>query len=117
DGAHRISALIAWVRDDFGYGNLSRSFFGDEIDGIKKLAKKTQQLVNEKIGTYQSYKQIISNQTSDPVLFDKAVRLSVMAIKFQWVTGDYEVAQKSFFKINESATPINKTEKKLLYSR
>jgi len=117
DGAHRISALVAWVRDDYGYGNLSREFFGDEIDEIKKIAKKTQQKVNDTIGTYQSYKQVMSKPESDPKLFAKALKFSTNPIKLQWVSGDYLVAQNSFFKINESATPINKTEKKLLYSR
>jgi len=28
DGAHRLSALIAWVLDDYGDGIISQTFFG-----------------------------------------------------------------------------------------
>src|SRR6185437_9119245 len=31
DGAHRLSALIAWVHDDYGDGAVSRPFFQDDI--------------------------------------------------------------------------------------
>lgn len=98
DGAHRISALIAWVRDDYGQGNLSKPFFGSDIDeGILKLALKTRLLVNRKIGTYQEHKDIIQNPNSDPRLYERAVKLGNTSIKLQWVSGDYNVAERSFF--------------------
>jgi hypothetical protein len=31
DGAHRLSALIAWVHDDYGDGTVSRTFFHNTI--------------------------------------------------------------------------------------
>lgn len=36
DGAHRLSALIAWVNNDYGDGPLSRNFFGFEIPEDQK---------------------------------------------------------------------------------
>lgn len=41
DGSHRLSALIAWVKDDYGDGRQSLEFFGNRIsDEQKKLAEK-----------------------------------------------------------------------------
>src|SRR5215216_7360147 len=55
DGAHRVSALIAWVNDDYGDGFMSKAFFGTK--GIStaqaKLAKQTRDLMAEQIGTYR----------------------------------------------------------------
>lgn len=31
DGSHRISALAAWINDDYGDGTISREFFDNEI--------------------------------------------------------------------------------------
>lgn len=32
DGAHRLSALMAWVHDDYGDGEISKPFFSDRIE-------------------------------------------------------------------------------------
>lgn len=118
DGAHRISALLAWVNNDYGNGSLSRPYFNNEIDpAINKLAERTKALVNKKIGPYQDYKNSINNPLVDPKIRDLAIRMGSMSIKLQWVPGDAETAEKSFFKINESATPINEIEKALLKAR
>ncbi|MCH8269352.1 MAG: DUF262 domain-containing protein, partial [Acidobacteria bacterium] len=45
DGSHRVSALIAWVNDDYGDGAISRGFYGDEIPEAQvKLHNQTQAL-------------------------------------------------------------------------
>ncbi len=31
DGAHRLSCLSAWINDDYGDGQISLSFFGNDI--------------------------------------------------------------------------------------
>jgi hypothetical protein len=37
DGAHRLSALMGWVNNDYGNGAISKKFFGD--DGISETQK------------------------------------------------------------------------------
>src|SRR5262245_42409785 len=38
DGAHRLSALIAWVHDDYGDGEVSRKFFQNVIPAEQQRA-------------------------------------------------------------------------------
>jgi hypothetical protein len=53
DGAHRLSALIAWVRDDYGGGKLSFSQFGSGLTEEQiAVAEKTRKQVNTEIGAY-----------------------------------------------------------------
>ncbi|MGG4196530.1 DUF262 domain-containing protein [Paenibacillus jamilae] len=119
DGAHRLSALISWVNDDYGDGIISKSFFDHNIDVEQiKRAEKTRKMVNEKIGNYLEFKQaIIKPQNVKPKLLERAQRLATLALQLQWVKGDASVAEASFFKINQKASPIDKTEFKLLQSR
>ena len=35
DGAHRLSALIGWVNNDYGNGAISKKFFGEEGIGLQ----------------------------------------------------------------------------------
>lgn len=118
DGAHRLSALIAWVTNDYGDKSISLSFFG-EIDPIQSdLAEQTRKLIDKQIGSFDDILWANSNQDkADPKKLEIAQRLSSLAIHLQWVPGDANNAEKSFFRINESASPIDKTEKRLLKSR
>ncbi len=119
DGAHRLSALIAWVHDDYGDGEISRSFFEHRIpDEQLEAAKQTRRLVERTIGTYKDHKFAILNPNKVKVeLLEQAQRLGSLAWKHQWVQGDASKAEASFFKINQQAAPINKTELMLLESR
>lgn len=36
DGGHRLSALRAWIEDDYGDSAISRKFFGNDITGEQK---------------------------------------------------------------------------------
>ena len=47
DGAHRLSALMAWVNDDYGNGILSKSFFGE--DGLTETQKRYAKATSEAI--------------------------------------------------------------------
>ena len=117
DGAHRISALMAWVLDDYGDGILSKPFFDGAEENIIKFHKKTKALVDSNVGSYQQFVNSLQSQNSDKKTVETALRLATLNIKLQWVEGNAETAETSFFKINESATPINETEKRLLKSR
>ena len=46
DGAHRLSALVAWVRNDYGAGDLSQRFFQGKIpEHQKTMHDQTQKMV------------------------------------------------------------------------
>lgn len=119
DGAHRISALMAWVNDDYGDGAISSAFYGGQIsDEQKKIAKKTREETNKTIGSYASYIDSLSSPdkyTND--MQEKARSLSSFSFEIQWIDGDVSVAEKSFFNINQKAVPINSIEIELLENR
>lgn len=119
DGAHRLSALIAWVRADYGDGVISKSFFGHCIpDEQIRIAEKTRKLVKRTVGTYYEHRYAIQNQETSPKdLLEGVKRLASLALQLQWVKGDADKAENSFFKINQQAAPIGKTELRLLQSR
>jgi hypothetical protein len=119
DGAHRLSALVAWVHNDYGDGQTSRIFF-DGIVPAEQLAaaEYTRKLVKRQIGSYDDHKfaiQFPDKTTADVV--SRAKRLGSLAIQLQWVKGDATKAEASFFKINQQASPIDKTELRLLKAR
>jgi hypothetical protein len=119
DGAHRLSALIAWVNDDYGDGERSIAYFGQVPDEQKRIAERTRKLINEKIGAYIEYRA--ARRNLDAVRPERKVRaanLAVTTITTQWVTTTDELAaEQSFFKINQAATPIDATERRILKSR
>jgi hypothetical protein len=119
DGAHRLSALIAWVNNDYGIGNLSQSFFGINVErGQIEKAKETKRMVDENIGTYEDI--VWAGANRDTALIERvkiAQLISARAIDLQWVPGDASQAEASFFRINEAAAPLDSTEKRLLKAR
>lgn len=119
DGSHRLSALLAWVHDDYGDGFISQNFFEREIEEEqKRIAEKTRRAVKSKIGTYRDYqKSIRSQDNADPTILKRARKLGYLSIQLQWVTGGADKAEASFFKINQQATPIDDTEIELLRAR
>lgn len=117
DGAHRLSALIGWVNDDYGTGNLSTPVFGDTSDH-KAKAKEAKRLIEENIGSYQDILWAGQNTAQAlPHRREIAQRLSALSIVLQWVPGNASKAEASFFKINEAASPLDGTEKRLLKAR
>lgn len=120
DGSHRLSALSAWVNNDYGDGQISKNFYDGEVpDEQKKVAEETRRLVNKTVGSYQQLKQVLAepNPVNQEVQLQYAQNLGALAIKLQWVEGDASKAESSFFKINQQAAPIDKTELKLLQAR
>jgi hypothetical protein len=118
DGSHRLSALFAWVKDDYGDGEISQKFYNYDVqDEQKNIAQKTRKLIEDKIGSYAKLTHILQNPSNDLKLNNRANNLWGKTIVLQWVNGGADKAESSFFKINESASPINETEKKLLKSR
>src|SRR6267143_304283 len=109
DGAHRLSALIAWVHDDYGDRAVSVDFFENLIpDEQKKAAETTRRLVNEEIGSYRALSEALKHpEHAAPEMLRRARNLSALAVQLQWVQGDARKAETSFFKITQEATPID----------
>lgn len=119
DGAHRLSALVAWVHDDYGDQSTSRNFFDGIIPDEQIVAAEyTRNLVKRKIGSYSDHQFAIQNpDKAKPEVVAQAKRLASQSVQLQWVKGDATKAEASFFKINQEASPIDKTELRLLKAR
>jgi hypothetical protein len=118
DGSHRISALAAWVNDDYGDGKISRDFFDNNIpDEQIKAAKKTRDLINEKIGSYDELKDLARKPSIDEAKTRRAKSLGSLALQLQWVEGNSQKAEESFFRINQQGIAISPTEIKLIEAR
>lgn len=119
DGSHRISALAAWINDDYGDGEITRKFYDgmvprDQID----IALKTRSLIEKTVGRFDSYQLATENpEQANPELLSRARKLATLSIHLQWIPGNASKAEQSFFKINQQATPIDKTEAKILKAR
>lgn len=120
DGGHRISTLRAWIEDDYGDGPISSKFYlGTIPEDQKRVATRVRNLVNREIGPYKTLHaaMIDPDSTSDEVLKKRARNLATRSLSLQWVEGDAEKAETSFFKINTQGTPLHKTEERLLRER
>jgi hypothetical protein len=119
DGAHRLSALIAWVNDDYGDKAISRKFFEDRIaDEQLEVAENARKMIRKAVGTYEDHKLAVQiPEKFKPETLVRAKRLATLALQLQWVKGDASKAEASFFKINQQAAPIDPTELKLLKAR
>ncbi|MFN6065717.1 MAG: hypothetical protein ACK45T_00835, partial [Pseudanabaena sp.] len=117
--SHRLSALSAWVNDDYGDGKISKLFYDGVIpDEQLDIAQETRKLVNKTIGSYEDFRLALSHPAKvSPDIVKYAKNLGALAIQLQWVEGDARKAENSFYKVNQQAAPINKTELKLLESR
>ena len=120
DGGHRISTLRAWIEDDYGDGKISHNFYRGTIpEDQKRVAKRVRNLVNREIGTYAKLRDVLTDQESysDEIMKKRARNLATRSLSLQWVEGDAEKAETSFFKINTQGTPLHKIEERLLRER
>lgn len=119
DGGHRLSALRAWMEDDYGDGNLSLAFYKGEIsDEQKKIAKRARALIEQKVGRYSTLRSLVDTKISDDqTALKRANRLVTRALNLQWIQGNADVAETSFFKINSQGTPLDDTEAMLIKNR
>ncbi|WP_375454652.1 HNH endonuclease family protein [uncultured Methylobacterium sp.] len=120
DGAHRLSALLAWIKDDYGVGRLSQEHFGSRIpEEQARIAAKTRDLVNAAVGPYALFSGARHNpRTASPEVLEIVGRLAANALVAQWVPQvEQSAAEESFFTINQAATPIDATEQQILRSR
>lgn len=119
DGAHRLSALAAWINNDFGDGDISKAFYDGVLPEEQIIAAEdTRKIVRRQIGLFSDYQLALRNpEKVETHIAEKAKSLGALAIQVQWVEGDAQKAENSFFKINQQAASIDKTELKLLKSR
>jgi hypothetical protein len=119
DGGHRLSALRAWIEDDYGDGSVSLRYFSNDIsEAQRKSAEKTRRLVDEKIGKYIIVKDaLIHPEKHDTARVQRARNMATRSLSLQWVNGDAEKAETSFFKINTQGTPLDDSEELLLRNR
>ena len=119
DGGHRLSALRAWIEDDYGDGPQSLAFYKGEISNDqKRIAKRARLLIEQKVGRYSTLRSLLDQKVSDDqVALKRANRLVTRALNLQWIQGNADVAETSFFKINSQGTPLDDTEEMLIKNR
>jgi hypothetical protein len=119
DGAHRLSALAAWVNDDYGAGEISKLFYEGIIpDEQVEIANHVKTAVNKVVGSYADHE--LAREHPDkvkPHVITQATALSNAAIPIQYVIGTSAKAEDSFKKINEQGASLNPTERKILAGR
>lgn len=110
DGAHRLSAILAYLNNDYGYGSISHEFnrYAGIPDEEKELALETEDYINNKLGSYQ---EVIKKGGT------LADGLKKAFFDVQWITGGVKKAEESFFKINAQGVVLSPTEKELCKSR
>ncbi len=114
DGGHRLSVLRAWVEDDYGDGSISQQFFGSAISKAqRKAAEQARTLVNDGIGSFTHFQEKIGGASSDARVLSVVTR----GLPIQWVKGDADKAEESFFRINTQGTPLDEIEELLLRNR
>jgi len=119
DGSHRLSALIAWVHDDYGDGALSRSFFDNVIpEEQRKAAVLTREMVKKSFGSYKTHLEAVQKPDAYHAdLVTRARRLAYRTLNLQWMSGDAKKAEQAFIRINQQAAMIQPEELKLIESR
>ncbi len=118
DGGHRLSVIRAWIEDDYGDGPVSRPFFGNSISKMQlKAAGQTRDLIAESVGSWQHLQAQINSQNVNDQEKRKINTAVSRGIHVQWVQGNAEKAEASFFKINTKGTPLDDIEELLLSNR
>lgn len=118
DGGHRLSVLRAWVEDDYGDGLLSLKYFGGKIsDEQRSIAEKTRKLVNSKVGSWADFNKQKNDEDISDAERAKITTILTRGLSIQWVKGDADKAETSFFNINMKGTPLDDVEELLLKSR
>jgi hypothetical protein len=117
DGAHRLSALCAWISDDYGDRTESRNFYSGDISKAQmRIAERTRKLVNGTVGSYSSLRALVGKASSD-LSGKRAGAMFARPIFIQQVYGSPQVAEDSFFAINTQGTPLDETETFLIKNR
>jgi hypothetical protein len=117
DGGHRLSALRAWMEDDYGDLTISGVFYSGAISKEqKRIANRTRKLIESKIGRFSTLRGLVeSGGNSEQER--RAKLLFTRVITVQWVQGTAAAAESSFYKINTQGTPLDEIEEMLIRNR
>ena len=117
DGGHRLSALRAWMEDDYGDKHVSKAFYKRDIPKKQiAIAERTRKLVEKRVGRYTDLLANVDIKGSS-ILQKRAQAVVTRALPLQWIQGNALVAETSFFKINSQGTPLDETETLLIRNR
>lgn len=117
DGAHRLSAFIAWVNDDYGDRHISQGFFKNEISKRQKeIADECRKKIAAEGCTYSSLNSLtlLPQRTQEQLQWSTNLAIG---IETQYVNGDANSAADSFLAINQRAVQIDRTEKYMIENR
>lgn len=104
DGAHRLSALCAWIQNDYGDGAESKTFYSDEISQEqKRVAARVRKALDTTIGPYASLDRLVG-QAAPGKAGARAGSMNTQPIVVQTVKGTSKAAEDSFFAINKQGT-------------
>lgn len=121
DGAHRLSALIAWVNNDYGDGPISQRRRGSEpISKAQKDAHKvTEELIAAQVGSYQHLMKVsVEDNFGSVEDRDRARGMSSRQIIIQdYHKADAKKAEASFYRINQGGTSLNDDEREIIRTR
>src|ERR1044071_1935780 len=118
DGAHRISALLAWLHDDYGDKAISQKFFDFRTNTEQeRAADQTRNLVDATVGRYRDIFDAAKSRSAPPEHKHLLPLLKRRRMAVQWIKGDASKAEASFYKINLQSVRLEKTELRLIKSR
>jgi len=115
-----VSALIAWVNDDYGAGEISNKAWGQAVPPEqKRLHDETKKLIDFEIGSYAQLYDFGLNpeHTSELDKRRRGKAIATMQLSIQKVEGDATVAEESFYKINSNSVAIDQTELDMIRAR
>jgi hypothetical protein len=117
DGGHRLSALRAWMEDDYGDKHISKAFYQNDIPKKQiEIAVKTRKLVEKRVGRYTDLVAQVDLKNSS-LTHRRAQVVATRALPLQWIQGNAAAAESSFYKINSQGTPLDETETLLIRNR
>ena len=90
DGGHRLSALRAWMQDDYGDGAISLSFYRGEISKRQKeIAKQTRTMVEKQVGRYSTLLSQVDTKNAPEIVARRAQVLFTRALLKAAVTENF----------------------------
>jgi hypothetical protein len=123
DGAHRLSALIAWVNDDYGAGAISQAAAGG-IDKIPKAQREAhsqaKELMVKEVGDYKDLVKVgESDETVGTVEQKKRSKgMTSLQVEVQnYGKPDPRKAEAAFYRINQGGTPLTTEEQEIIRTR
>lgn len=135
DGAHRLSAIAAWINDDWGDKDTT-GFYDNhpERELAIESAIYTRDYINQTIGSYESFRQLylererlseaghnvlehMTKQDHTKAIYYRDLVSSNLTLQLQWESGNYEVAEQSFLDINRGGKALEPLERALIEYR